>query len=331
MPGLSPLRLPSSALHGLRGELAERARRAPIVRFADEPKLAALVASVGMQREFGTLNDELARFLYDADTGQPVAACAIRAELVQWREWVGVQVRVDAVERLELRVRGLTPFLHPTFSFGANGALTSLVFFPELIARVLEREGVAAVVVNRWGLNTIFGGFDPATHYYQTNFWELENNDTLLFSQLIEARQLPFLGTHDLVAHLAGVRAEAWERLPRRAATVRAILEDYFAAIHTPTIASLVLPYTAGVVLDDLAQPPNYDAPAEITVLEALQQAITDRAIDPAAPSVLLKFPLGFQHTIELARDAVRGREPVQARRQVQALVDELLAQSARL
>ena len=328
MQALLPIILSPSAINGLRGELT---RHNETISFADEPELAATVAALGMQREFGTINDEMSRFVFDATTGQPVAESAIRSELVQWRDWVGVRMWVEGTPSLELRVRGLQPFLHPNFSYRADGSLAQCVFFPELIAKILAAEGVAAVVVNRWGLNTIFGGFNPAQHYYQTNFWELENNDTLLFSRLIENRKIPFLGTHDLIAHLAGVRADAWERLPGRARVVREVLEDYFAAIRTPTITSLVLPYTAGVVLDDLAQPPNYDAAHEATVLHELTQAIANRAIDPAAPLKLLKFPTGFQHTIELARDARRGIDLAHARGQVASLVDELRSYSVAL
>jgi hypothetical protein len=284
-----------------------------------------------MHREFGTLNDEMARFLFDARTGQPVNCGDIRSELVKFRDLIGVRVWVEGVPELDLRIAGLRAFLHPAFSYTPSGSLSSCVFFPELISQILALEGVETVVVCRWAMNTIFGGFNPSEHYYQTNFWELENNDTLLFSKLIEAKRLPFLGTHDLIAHLAGVFSEAWLRLPKLGTEVRETLEASFSEIRVATIASLILPYTLGVVLDDLAQPPNYDSLSQRAVLQELLRAVQRGAVPPSAPLQLLKFPSGFQTVIATARDSVKSQIPGEPARQVDRLVDEIRAHSFRI
>jgi hypothetical protein len=294
------------------------------VSFKDEPRLAALIASLGLQREFGTINDEMARFVYDADTGEPIPYDRIQSELVHYNGSVGVRVWVPGHDRLELRFKGIQSLLHPRFSYREDGSLYQCVFFPESIARILERQDTDLVVVREWGMNTIFGGFDPGQHYYQTNFWELENNDTLRFARLLEQRRVPFLGTHDLVAHIAGVKASAWPSLASQATEVRETLEDDFGAIQIPTIASLVIPYTVGVLLDDLAQPPNYDAPGRRIMIDEGLRVIRSRRIDPTQPRVLMRFPKGYERAIRLARDTDLNRVRNEAKQTMDALVTEI-------
>jgi hypothetical protein len=287
-------------------------------------ELAGWVASIGIQREVGTVNDELARFVFDAETGTPVPLERLEADLIQAGGMAGVRIRAVGYPRLDLRVRGLKPLLHPA-SFHSDGSVRELLLFPEAIARILALEGIEVVLVKRWGQNTIFGAFDPAKHYYQTNLWELENNDTLLFSRLLEKRRLAFLGTHDLVAHVSGARGEPWGRLAARGAEVAGTLDEYFARSTVPTIASLVMPYTAGVILDDLAQPPNYDAVSENTMLDELLASIRSRPIDPAAPRILMKFPSVFEQVIRSARAEISVSR---ARELVTSLAREILASS---
>jgi hypothetical protein len=291
---------------------------------SNDCELAGWVASIGIQREVGTVNDELARFVFDAETGTPVPRDRFVADLIRAGGMAGVRIRAAGYPRLDLRVRGLKPLIHPA-SFHSDGSVRELLIFPEAIARILALEGIEVVLVKRWGQNTIFGGFDPARHYYQTNLWELENNDTLLFSRLLEKRRLAFLGTHDLVAHIAGAHSEPWGRLAARAAEVSGTLDEYFARAAVPTIASLVMPYTAGVILDDLAQPPNYDAVSENTMLDELLAAIRSRPIDPAAPRILMKFPSVFEQVIRSARAEISVSR---ARELVTKLAREILADS---
>jgi hypothetical protein len=307
---------------GLRSRLD---RLEDVTPFASsDSELAGWVASIGIQREVGTVNDELARFVFDAETGAPVPRDRFEGDLIHAGGMAGVRIRAAGYPRLDLRVRGLKPLIHPA-SFHSDGSVRELLIFPEAVARILALEGIEVVLVKRWGKNTIFGGFDPAKHYYQTNLWELENNDTLLFSRLLEKRRLAFLGTHDLVAHIAGAHSGPWARLAARAAEVAGTLEEYFARATVPTITSLVMPYTAGVILDDLAQPPNYDAVSENTMLDELLASIRSRAIDPAAARVLLKFPSVFEQVIRSARAEITASR---ARELVTRLARELMVSS---
>lgn len=300
MSELESFNLSAEGYESLRSLLA---RQADTVTFAAEPGLASLVACLGIQREVGTINDEMARFVFDADTGLPIAPERLSAELVRYRGAFGVRIRARDCASLDLRFHGIRALLNPRFSFSADGRIRQFVIFPESVARIAQSQGVELVLVRPWALNTIFGGFDPSGHYYQTNFWELENNDSLRFARLIQNRTLPFLGTHDLVAHVAGVQDMAWPSLAAVAKRVGDTLEDYFGEIRVPTIASLVIPYTTGVVLDDLAQPPNYGAAGRLILIDELLRSIQARSVDPERPLKLLRFPSAYEKLIRLGRN----------------------------
>ena len=325
MTGLAAHTMTPEDVAVLRGKLL---RGPEFISYKDDPELASLVTSLGICREVGTMNDEMARYAFDGETGEPIDRKQLRAELVRYKTFFGVRIWAEGHETLDLRFRGLRTLLNPRFSYDEKGRLVQCVFFPESIAKILALEDADLGLVRLWGMNTIFGGFDPAKHYYQTNLWELENNDTLRFSKLLTERKIPFLGTHDLVAHVSGVKAHAWPNLTRKAAEVHGALEDYFAGIKVPTIASLVIPYTVGVLLDDLAQPPNYDAVSRHLVIDACLEAIGQGAIKPGEPRLLINFPSSYERAIRLAREG----DVEEVRREgpgiVKTLTSELLAQS---
>ena len=110
MSVLQPYRVTPEEAGLLRRELEHLPE---VIPFSKAPELAARVASLGMHREVGTLNDELARFLFDADTGELVQRSAIRSEMVQYHAAVGLRIWVEGHPRLDLRFRGLRPLLHP--------------------------------------------------------------------------------------------------------------------------------------------------------------------------------------------------------------------------
>lgn len=328
MNALRPFHLTPERIDSLRGQLL---RQPEIVSFKSEPELTGMIASIGLCREFGTLNDEMARFVFDPATGKPIPFSELRAELVQYGDTIGVRLWSPKHSRLELRFKGIRELLNPRFSFHQDGTIFQCVFFPKSIAQILHLQNTDLVLVRQWGMNTIFGGFDPAKHFYQTNFWELENNDTLRFAKLLEEHRVPFLGTHDLVAHIAGVRAEAWRSLAAKATQVRRVLGGYFDDVETPTISSLVIPYTVGVLLDDLAQPPNYDAVGRHLVIDEALRAIEARAIDPTQPRVLMRFPKSYERAIRLARDPDLAKVKSEAKAVISQLVAEIQSQSMTL
>lgn len=303
MPVLVPFTMGPEELARLR----ERVRGLPDI--SQDAALAVQLAALGMRAEIGTENCQLTRFVFDARTGQPVPEGSLRSELVRYGHALGIRIWAEGTSSLDVRLSGLRELLHPAFSFAPGGELPQLVIFPESVARILALRGVEIAIVRDWALNTVFGGF--AHDYYVTNFWELENNDTLRYARMVERRQLVFLGTHDLVAHVAGVRADAWDSLARDGRRTREVLTRYFGGIERPTIASLVMPYAAGVVLDDLAQPPVYGDPRRRVALAEILAAIERSPIDPRIPRVLTRFPDAYRHFIELSRG--EAREPTNA------------------
>ena len=275
-----------------------------VTPFAREPKLCSLIASYGMVREVGTINDELARFIFDAKSGEPVPLASLKGELIEWRGMSGVRITSSASQHLELRTKGFYDVVHPSLSRNADAdsSLHSLQIFPEIIAQITAQEGVELVIVKSWGENSIFGGFDPEKSYYQTNLWEIENNDVLKFSDLVRKGQLAFLGTHDLIAHIAGIQKKDWTSLRTVADSVFQAVESYFRSTVRPSIAAAILPYTIGVVLDDLAQPPSYGSKSHLAVLDELIGELAAKSVNPDQTTLLTSFPKSFQNIIDLSR-----------------------------
>lgn len=304
---------------------------AEVTPFAADPKLAAKVAGYGLFREIGTPNDELARFIFDTQTDQPVRVSSLKAEFIEWNGLFGLRVFSTQSSRLELRTKGFYEVVHPQLSRNEDGTLHSLVIFPEIVNRIAEAQGVQLVLVKSWGRNSIFGGFDPAKAYYQTNFWEIENNDTLLFSDLTRQGRIAFMGTHDLVAHIAGLDQNHWPLLRETAQRVHEAIAAYFRSVTKPSIASLILPYTIGVVLDDLAQPPSYSSENHLAVLNELLKRLVQHDV-PANLNVLLtKFPKTFQNVIELSRTSGRNLKHAEVTTEVQKLVREIRGSAQRV
>lgn len=301
MGALNTITFPAQILQDLRREVGKLEEVTP---FSARPELAERVSSIGIACEVGTINDELARFIFDSAREEAVDPASLWSELVEWNGRVGVRIQSHQSKRLEIRARDFLDLIHPRFSYNGDGTIHSLLIFPGMIAKISALEGVELVLVKSWALNSIFGGFDPAKAYYQTNFWELENNDSLLFADLVRRGRLALLGTHDLIAHVAGVRSGAWEKLRPNAERLYQSVRRYFEATPAPTLASLILPYTIGVVLDDLAQPPTYGSKSHGLALDLLLNELDKHSIPPNLPTVLAKFPPQFAKIIETSRDS---------------------------
>lgn len=317
------LRWTSKEVDLLRSRFTELAEE---TAFSDEPLLASKVAAYGIFREIGTINDELARFIFDADTGTPVLRESLKAEFVEWRGLFGVRIHSTQSTRLELRTKGFYEVVHPGLSKNEDGTLHSLYIFPEIIREIAKGEGVELVLVKTWGMNSIFGGFDPAKEYYQTNFWEIENNDALKFADLIRRRRLALMGTHDLIAHVAGLDHLHWPLLVENANRVYESINAYFKTTTKPSVSALILPYLMGVVLDDLAQPPSDSSKSHLAVLEELITVLAKRDVPANLPTLLKEFPRSFQDLVELSRNTAASKSEIKEK--VKNLVQEILAAS---
>ena len=299
-----------------------------VTSFEADIKLASKIASYGIFREIGTVNDELARFIFDVGTKEPVRVQSIKAELIEWNGLFGLRVFSVDNQRLELRAKGFYEVVHPQLSTNEDGSLHSLFIFPEIISKIVKSEGVELVLVKSWGKNSIFGGFDPSKGYYQTNFWEIENNDALKFADLVRQGKVAFMGTHDLVAHIAGIDRSHWSLLKRNAERTYQAIQSYFTSVEKPSISALILPYTIGVILDDLAQPPSYGSKNHIAVLDELLAKLLKKEIPANLPTLLTQFPESFQKIIDLSRTAGIEKNSVEIKRTVHLLVQEVLRSS---
>ncbi len=319
-----------------------------VTPFEHDVELFSQIASYGIFREIGTVNDELARFIFDVTTGQPIRVASLRAQMIEWNGLFGLRVFSIDSQRLELRTSGFYDVVHPYLSGNKDGSLHSLVIFPEIVRKIAKAEGVELVVVKSWAKNSVFGGFDPKNGYYQTNFWELENNDTLKFADLLRNGRIPLLGTHDLVAHVPGINRHHWTQLRQNAERVYQSVADYLqleghgtvvkmgtqpnheseSGPAQPSLAALILPYTIGVVLDDLAQPPSYASKSHLAVLEVLLRRLAKKEISANGKQVLLRFPESFQQIIELSRTSNIENSPEEIERVVGEMMAEILRAS---
>jgi hypothetical protein len=263
---------------------------------------SSLLISYGIAKEVGTVNDELARFVFDAKSNQLVPLESLKARVVSCRGKVGFQIYSEGSLNLEVRINGFRDLCHPGLGENKDGTFACLTIFPEIVAKLAAHEGVELVIARTWAMNSIFGGFAKNRGYYETNFWELENNDTLLFADLVSQRKLAFVGTHDLIAHIAGLNASAWPELAQNAARVRRAILTYIGKLR-PSISDLVLPYTAGVILDDLAQPPSYASTAHRVMLEEILRLL-EMPRGALSNTLLLEYPSLFEQVITLSRSS---------------------------
>jgi hypothetical protein len=273
-----------------------------VVPFSTDPKFFSLLAALGIHQEVGTIHDEFSTFLFDGKSGKKIPRESLRSEMITYQGYTGVRIWAEGFDSLDPRVQGMRTLLHPEFSYNALGEIYQCVFFPEIITQIAALNGAELVSVRPWGINTVFGGFDPTKSYYEGNMWEFINLDALRYSRLLENKQIVFWGTHDLVSHIAGIRKDAWPELVARGRAATAVFEDYFKDHTRPVPFSLVLPYALGMLLDDLAQPMNYESESRRYVVELLMKAIQNRKVKPDSNRYLLKYPPSVETLIALAR-----------------------------
>jgi hypothetical protein len=84
--------------------------------------------------------------------------------------------------------------------------------------------------------------FSSEKFSFQTNLWEIENNGVLKFSDLIRQGKSALMGTHDMVAHIAGLDGNHWPLLKKNAQRVFQAITSYFNSTTNPSIAALILP-----------------------------------------------------------------------------------------
>lgn len=299
-----------------------------VVPLSSDPKGFSQIIALGIHQEIGTIHDELSTFLFNQETGKKIPRDTLRSEMIGLNGYTGVRVWADGVKSLDPRVRGMRTLLHPEFSYNEKGEIHQLVFFPEAIIKIAALEDAELVSVRPWGINTVFGGFDPTRSYYEGNMWEFINLDALRYARLLEKKQIVFWGTHDLVSHIAGIKKEAWPELVRRGREAREVFEEYFTDMTRPVPFSLVLPYALGMLLDDLAQPMNYDSLSRRHIVELLMEAIRAKRVPPRSKRFLLRYPPSVERLILLARSDNFKEARASAAKLLNELISELYGYS---
>ena len=298
------LNVTDEIVKGLRASLLKYPEIFPVTT---DLELCSRIISIGLAQEVGTENDELARFIFDRSSGSLVDRSSLQADVVTWRGKIGVRITSQISNRLEVRINGFRDLCHPELGENSDGTFSTITIFPEITAKIAALQGIELVIVRAWALNSIFGRFDKRKAYYETNFWELENNDTLLFARLLVERKLAFLGTHDLIAHIAGLKGEVWPELNVSANRVINAIRLFIGRAQA-SIPDLVLPYTAGVILDDLAQPPSYLSPSHQLMLDQVISAM-EAPRTSVANAILLKYPSIFEEVIMQSRSRTLSLE----------------------
>jgi hypothetical protein len=277
--------------------LALRLRsKGEIVRFDEEPVLAALCTCAALQFEVGNPEfDRLTPFLGGQEGTE------WRTDLVVKGQDVGVRIRRRDGRSLEPRHRDLCHLLDPS-SLDEAGVLSQAVIFPRLVAETYRKRGVELVIVRDWILRTAlhFGPFE-AVGYLQTNLWEVEMGIAATQAAMLARGELAFFGTHDIVDHLFGWEGRGFQSLSplyHRAATRLA------AATKTRARSHLLLSYLVGVALDDSAQPKWYGSPEHLFTVQFL--------LDQLERSPVREGALSIPESFHRAAHSMRNGGPVQ-------------------
>lgn len=256
--------------------LIQKLQKKPAVfSFLSDPLFSGQVVSYIIKNEIGTYRDQLFPFLYDPLSKRAIERSEISAELIQVHEKMGVAVGVQGLSSLAVKLSGFRALLNPR-SFSEDGCINRCIFFPESIAKIAALQEAELVIVRDWAisdLSILDEEYDPLEERKQA----IHNRDGVIFAGLLKESQLPFMGTHDIVAHIAGIDKTAIKKLATQAKRVHKVLTNYFEGIVNPNQASLILAFTIGVMLDRLAQPPNYKAKAADIILEKLLDVVERR------------------------------------------------------
>ena len=276
-------------------EVARIARGRPEVSlFQTDAQASALLVSYAMLRELGGVNDRLASRVVDASIGKTVPPATLNGELVSGACGPGFKVTSTIAKRLEVRVPGFSAFV--------RNCEDGVAIFPALAARELARQGLEAVIVKSWLLTTTFSKEDPKTRLFKDEMRELIENDAYLYSELIARKRVVLQGSHDLVDHAAAARADGWIAAAGVASKVAQKLSVYFAGARKGNIASHLIPFALGVLLDELAQSAHYGSGPRILAIEALLAALENSDIRPDDAVALRDFPTSIDEVTAAAR-----------------------------
>lgn len=262
----------------------------PFNDFKDE---ASQIAILGIINELGGKSDELSPILFSNKTKSLIDPKDLVTEIVFGPEGYGLLIssRVDKV--INVQSEQIVELLHPKYSFNSKNEVVQLGIFPKLIAKILEARGVKLEVVIPWVGNSVFTKIPKSKNIYETNIVELRNNDTMNMIKLVKSTALAFLGTHDLVHHIAGAKSGPLLNLKQLACEIESAIEMKISTDE------LVLPYIVGVLFDDLMQPSFYGNNMRIVAIKILLQMIRSNLDTEISANFLSKY---FRKLIEHIR-----------------------------
>lgn len=287
-----------------------------VTPFQKESRKSALVVCYSMIREIGGVNDNLALHIYDSSTGIKIARSSLRGVLVELDGAIGMSVTSSDAERIETRIPGFKKFILAT----KNG----FILFPGFAANHLTKENIEPVLVKKWLLKTTFAATDPKTDFYKDDMWEIIENDAYIYASIVAKRQMVLQGLHDLVDHASSAKSEGWVCASEIAAEMHQKFSDYFQRRPQGNIPSHLIPFAAGVILDELTQMPHYQSKGRIFAIRLLLAKLNTLNIDPFALLKLSDFPISIDNVTSAARTYKGSQDFEQIRISVDKYADDV-------
>jgi hypothetical protein len=307
------------------------ARTGDVVGLLDEPRAAAELICQGMAHEMGSANDQLTTAIWDPARGRPFALGELSAEVEEIGGEFALVLSAAGPGPLGFAVRGLRQFVNPKHSVPKGEGFERLVFFPVSVARILRREGTDLVFIASWAREMVFHPTRRRDEPYGEDFkrrayWTTFPANVRLFCELLVSRKLPLLSSHDLVYHLAGFKASLWPELTAVAARLGHCLDAYFARLRRPCAETLILPFMAGYLTDNYAQPLLQGRARQIRVLIDTLVEYLDahgEALAEAGSQEMKEFPAQYPDFMSLM---VSAEDSAGIRQRAWSLLDSIAA-----
>jgi hypothetical protein len=302
-----------------------------VVCLQEQPRAAAELICVGMAHEMGSANDQLTTAIWDFARARPFALGELTAEVQEIGGEFALVVSSAGSGPLGFAVRGLRQFVNPRHSVPSGEGFERLVFFPMSVSRILRRAGVDLVFVSSWAKETVFHPERRRDEPYGEDFkrrdyWATFPANVRLFCELLANHKLPLLSSHDLVYHLAGFTGSLWPHLEEVARSLGRCLDGYFSRLGRPGIAPLILPFMAGYLADNYAQPLLQRYARQIRVLIETLVSYLDthgEALAEAGADEIQEFPVQYADFMSLM---VSGEDSGWIRQRAWGLLDVIAA-----
>lgn len=262
--------------------------------FFENQERSSLLISYLIQLELSGPNNNLARHLRCGQAREAVDPSKFFPEVIAVNGLYSAEVSWPTSVQVEVTYPALLDIIDQKES--------SIVITPTKIAQIIQEQGIEPVIVRSWLMETLFGSFNPANMKYRDQMWELENNDVLLYAQLVADKKMVFQGIHDVVEHAPGIRCEGWQFASEIAQEMSSKLQSYFDGTKSGNIPSHLPPYLAGIILDDLTQSRSYHSVGRVSVIRELIDELAKSSFRASEPWILKDLPDSLDAIMDLAR-----------------------------